>query len=391
MDPVVVVAGFLTDGPAIKINDKLQIGDIIRLVDGQQVNLTIIEQLLSTYSSSTKIKITIQRPPAKMFPDPLSLSHDDSGSTSADMAPSLVKMLTGDGPTSLEVQSMLKRLPYIVLYLTRSGITESSPELADVLYQYPTAASGHHSIKLLKVRGMFVTLCQALPEITGGSVPLTSTVIIDHELVHVGYAEEGEDVLLVALPDGKCNAGDVGHIVCDMARVLRLQYGSLAAAFSTRNHVDLNKMLNILLLDELLNICSSQSRIPPPFDIATILSRNPPKFDERLHATHWLNLPDDIKFQVDDAMNQFESGDFQDYSEDFYDFPREFNILGSCVFYKGLLLASHLPKDDLIDVVLWSKLNKLLRLTRESPVHQLVAWSEIYLTRRSNRSAEQER
>ena len=47
---------------------------------------------------------------------------------------------------------MLKRLPYIVLYLTRSGITESSPELADVLYQYPTAASGHHSIKLLKVR-----------------------------------------------------------------------------------------------------------------------------------------------------------------------------------------------------------------------------------------------
>ena len=61
-------------------------------------------------------------------------------------------MLSGDGPTSLEIQSMLKRLPYIVLYLTRSGITESSPELADVLYQYPTAASGHHSIKLLKVR-----------------------------------------------------------------------------------------------------------------------------------------------------------------------------------------------------------------------------------------------
>ena len=47
-------------------------------------------------------------------------------------------MLTGDGPTSLEIQSMLKRLPYIVLYLTRAGITESSPELADVLYQVGT-------------------------------------------------------------------------------------------------------------------------------------------------------------------------------------------------------------------------------------------------------------
>ena len=32
---------------------------------------------------------------------------------------------------------MLRTLPYIALYITRRGITESSPELADVLYQYP--------------------------------------------------------------------------------------------------------------------------------------------------------------------------------------------------------------------------------------------------------------
>ena len=156
-DDVVIVAGYLTDGPAIKISDKLQIGDVIRLVDGQQVNLTIIEQLLSTYSSSTKVKLTIQRPPARLFPDPLlsSSGQEDSGSSggaATETAPTLARMLSGDGPTSLEIQSMLKRLPYIVLYLTRAGITESSPELADVLYQYPTAASGHHSIKLLKVR-----------------------------------------------------------------------------------------------------------------------------------------------------------------------------------------------------------------------------------------------
>ena len=72
---------------------------------------------------------------------------------------------------------MLKRLPYIVLYLTRAGITESSPELADVLYQYPTAASGHHSIKLLKVRGIFVTLVQ------GGNSNQRHTIfwaILDH-------------------------------------------------------------------------------------------------------------------------------------------------------------------------------------------------------------------
>ena len=41
-------------------------------------------------------------------------------------------------------------------------------------------------------------------------MPATSTVSVDGEVVHVGYAEEGEeDVLLLALPDIKCNADDV--------------------------------------------------------------------------------------------------------------------------------------------------------------------------------------
>ena len=60
-----------------------------------------------------------------------------------------------------------------------------------------------------------------------------------------------------------------------------------------------------------------------------------------------------IFHQIDDALSQFEAADFQDYSEDFYDLPREFNILGSCLFHKGYLLASHLPRDDMVDVLLW--------------------------------------
>ena len=41
-DDVVVVAGYLTDGPAIKISDKLRIGDVIRLVDGQQGGNSVV-------------------------------------------------------------------------------------------------------------------------------------------------------------------------------------------------------------------------------------------------------------------------------------------------------------------------------------------------------------
>ena len=34
----VIIAGFLTDGPAIKHTDKIKVGDWIRSIDGHQVN-----------------------------------------------------------------------------------------------------------------------------------------------------------------------------------------------------------------------------------------------------------------------------------------------------------------------------------------------------------------
>ena len=55
-------------------------------------------------------------------------------------------------------------------------------------------------------------------------------------------------------------------------------------------------MFSMMLLDELLHIPNSV-RAPPQLDMASVLARNPPKFSERLQASQWLNLPDDIKFQ----------------------------------------------------------------------------------------------
>ena len=37
---------------------------------------------------------------------------------------------------------------------------------------------------------------------------------------------------------------------------------------------------------------------------------------------------------------------------------------------QGYLVASHLPRDDMVDVVLWGRTNQLLPLTRIHPVHQ---------------------
>ena len=85
------------------------------------------------------------------------------------------------------------------------------------------------------------------------------------------------------------------------------------------------------------------------------------------------------------AVDQLESGDFRSYSEEFYDLPREFGILGSCLFHRGMLVANHLPRDDMVDVTLWIKHQKLLRQTSSVPFRRVVAWNEISLTRNRQR------
>ena len=52
---------------------------------------------------------------------------------------------------------MLRTLPYIALYITRRGITESSPELADVLYQYP-AQVGMMLVMMLMIMMMIMIM-----------------------------------------------------------------------------------------------------------------------------------------------------------------------------------------------------------------------------------------
>ena len=283
----------------------------------------------------------------------------------------------------MEVQSMLRKLPYIILYVTKAGITETSPEMADVLYQYPRSGlNSHQSAKLLKSRGLFITLCQALPEVSGGSKPVISSVSVDGSLVHVGVAEEREDVLLMALPASKCPAKHVSQLVRDIVRLLRLRYQSLANAFSISNQSEMDEFFGVCMLEELLNISSSIQQHPVKsfHDTGT---RNLSRFEQALPACQWLNLPDEVKFQIDDAMSQFESADFQEYSEEFYDLPREFNILGSCLFHKGFLLGSHLARDDTVDVLLWCKAKKLAALTEQYAVHQIVSWNEIFPTSQS--------
>uniref|UniRef100_T1IPD4 CCZ1/INTU/HSP4 first Longin domain-containing protein n=1 Tax=Strigamia maritima TaxID=126957 RepID=T1IPD4_STRMM len=109
----------------------------------------------------------------------------------------------------------------IVLYLTLEGVTELSSGKQDVIYQFPACDN-----KLVQVRGMFVTLSHTLPDITSCN-PISSSLLCDEKLIHVGYAQEGNETFVLALPDDCMCVNQLHHLVMDVIQLLKFQYHSL--------------------------------------------------------------------------------------------------------------------------------------------------------------------
>ena len=126
-------------------------------------------------------------------------------------------MIHGDGLQPSDIRTMLGQLPHLLLYATTSGTTEAEAESADVLYTYPPDTPNNQqspAYRLYKSRGVFVTLCQLLGQVTGdGEKPNVTSVLLDgngedsgggsvfeSQLIHIAYEEENGEVLLIALP-----------------------------------------------------------------------------------------------------------------------------------------------------------------------------------------------
>ncbi len=56
---------------------------------------------------------------------------------------------------------------------------------------------------------------------------------------------------------------------------------------------------------------------------------------------------------------------------------RPYHLSGSCLFYRGALACSHLPREDQRDVVTFCEAHRLLELTATESINQIVIWREV--------------
>ncbi|XP_060707402.1 protein inturned isoform X3 [Hemiscyllium ocellatum] len=245
------------------------------------------------------------------------------------------------------------------------------PMQQEILYQYPLT---NVSQKLINVRGIFLTLCDMMENITGGQI-ISSSFLLNGKLINVGYWKEGSNLLLIGLPAERVPLPQLGNMIKNVVRTLKFMYSSLDSAFC--------KMDNVPQLDHFFNLSFQRAIQPAKLNCNTspssqCFSISSTLFSDSLPGVRWLTLPQDIKVDIDTAMSDLESADFGELSEDYFGIRRLYVIRGSCLFFKGYLIGSHLPKDDLLDISLYCQHYCLLPLAAEQRIGQLIIWRETF-------------
>ncbi|XP_076581233.1 protein inturned isoform X1 [Chaetodon auriga] len=377
-DPAVVrkeerltVHGLIPNSPAIKCGQIL-IGDVLVAVDDVDVTSENIERVLSCIPGPTQVRLTME---TAALVDGGSLS-DTSAARKTKVSPpvsQLVRLLWGED--TAELQMSIGHIPHIVMYLSLKLDSASPQEEEEILYQYPVSEA---SSQLKGVRGIFLTLCDMLENVTGGRI-ISSSLLLGKHLVHVGYWKESGNLLVIGLPAERVPLLYLQTVVGDVVRTLKVMYGSLDSAFGKADHAPRLDHFFCLFFQQLIQPSRLRdgSSAPPP-DVSGTL------FLDGLPAVRWLTLPPEIKMEVDTVLSDFESSDFGEMSEDFFGLRRLYVILGSCLFYKSYLIANHLPKEDLLDVCLYCQHYCLLPLASEQRVGQLVIWREVFPQQRAS-------
>ncbi|XP_032870611.1 protein inturned isoform X1 [Amblyraja radiata] len=359
-----VVHSLVHGGTAMKCG-QIFIGDVLIAVNDVEVTTENIERVLSCTPGPTQVKLTFETLSQDQGQTDMSIEHDRPVSSGTN----LVKLLWGQDGADFQMD--IGNISHIAMYLTLKMESENSKEEQEIFYYYPMSDA---SQKLKNVRGIFLTLCDMLENITGGQI-ISTTLLLNGKLINIGYWKEGSNLLLIGLPAERVPLPQLRNMIKNLVRTLQYMYNSLDSAFcKMENGPRLDRFFNLYFQRAIqpAKLNCSTSPTPQFYRCSTAL------FLDSLPGVCWLTLPQDIKMDIDTTLSDLESADFGELSEDYYDMQRLYVILGSCLFFKGYLIGNHLPKDDLLDIALYCQHYCLLPLAAEKRIAQLVIWREVF-------------
>ncbi|XP_061441064.1 protein inturned isoform X2 [Rhineura floridana] len=353
-----IIHGLIPGSSAIK-SGHILIGDVLVAVNDVDVNAENIERVLSCIPGPIQVKLTFET----SFFESKETSQQRHKQTQSSMN-NLLKMLSRDHNN--DPQLSIQSVPHIIMYLSLKLDSDTSKDEQEILYQYPISEA---SQKMKSIRGIFITLCDILENMTATHI-ISSSLFLCGKLIHIAYWKESDNLLVIGLPAESVPLSQLRNMIADVVQTLTFMYSSLDSAFCQAG--------NGSRLDHFFSLFFQQALHPARLPNSQHYDKCSSSLLYNFPGVRWLLLPQEIKVEIDTALSDLEAADFAELSEDYYDMRRQYTILGSCLFYKGYLISSHLPKEDLLDIALYSRHYCLLPLAAEQCIAQLVIWREVF-------------
>nr|XP_021181739.2 protein inturned [Helicoverpa armigera] len=342
------VADFLTEARAI-YTPKIKKGYYLSKINGVEVNSYNINNILQrVVEDHNSPRLTFQVPTEGHNVD-------------------LEKLLKSKNAPDNSLTHLLKESLCSVLYICCNDIEYNSNDDKGVLYCYPRPFNQNF---LYNTRGAYVTLNHLAPKSLGTSEPTNSTVLHNNTLINVTYTSHYNDLLLVAFPNKQVDLFAAKKVIAQVVRLLEFLYGSLKTSFTKPNNVDkLDSLFARIFVTLVIN--NKGSKEDPIRNVGLYL--------EDVLAAHSVILPLEVRVQVDDAITELEAADYREWTDDVENFQRLYTVVGSCLYYSGHLLSSHLQDDDLKEINAYLQLNGILKLSSEKELEKLVIWKEVFV------------
>ncbi|XP_019856061.1 PREDICTED: protein inturned-like [Amphimedon queenslandica] len=249
--------------------------------------------------------------------------------------------------------------PPLILFLTLDTKEDDPPD-KDILFCYPSRGCHHFLDQIILLRGAFLTLSNLIPTISSSlSYTTSSVLVVDGELCYISGHLVGKELLLIAQTG--VNNYQVELVLDSLVECLELVYGDLMSAFKS----DSSTLSGVL--SSILSFSSSPS--PNSF---------------LFPALQQLPLSIKTAAQISSHLNQIDAAS---YSPPLLSPPGSspslLSPLGSCLFYKGYLVSSHLT----LQLLRAAHLVCVCFVTRQPLAELTSVWKQIYLKEESQSDA----
>ncbi|XP_069129430.1 protein inturned-like isoform X2 [Argopecten irradians] len=364
-----VIVQAVVPGSAAEKCRQIHRGDMMLGINDLEVSWVNLDKTFNSITNK-KVKVTFQVPvvigPQTPPPVPLpTYKHSlPPKAPPRQEGEDIVQLVTGTTTSVLSSKFQSSLCSFMYLTLEDSGSESENPQ-DDILYMFPRDDS-----IATEVRGMFLTLCGVLPDVTG-SIVQASTLLYKGTHINVVYSRYGQDLLVMAMPANRVPLAYLHCIKSELQQVMDLLFSSTTRAFRKPRHKSHLDQLFSLTLNKIFSSDSLNNTSSPS---CRALCGSIP-------GTKSLELSQDNKILCDEILSEFEAADFDDLEEDLPFDRRTFTILGTCLFYKEYLLSNHMSAEDLRDVHLFLKYHCLLHLVSKQSVEELVIWREVFPSR----------